>query len=482
MNRVKVSMLLSALSLSMLTGCSQLDSIKNRLGKQEESQSYVMTPEDEALIGTYTSDGALVTGFDENGWMITEDVDNNVVTEKRLGITAQDLLSGTTAYDTVTIVTRNNAGDVLNVSSYEMDYNSRTGKRNWYTKNQSVGITYYDTKSNKAYSNIGMVGWEEQNNERIDNLMMIFNPVYFTLEEFNSDDVFIYVKGTLAREALGDNSIFMKEVYKQIPTATELSLFNIYNVEDKQLFRSEITVTCPQGIYTVSAAPSNSGEYITIPDYVLNPVVDTEKEIKEGIANIPMQAYLYSALYMTDKPENITRDWLINEYQFKAAELENKYTDIDVEAFLEKMQSIDDEMSVEEFLTSYSEKAGTYETPEETAVYTIIYDRLKELDSSIDEEKIAAMVLKPEEPEPVEGEEQTEEPTEPEYTVMVVTGAPNVNKRLGPGTNFDKDGQVHEGDEINIVGQSEENADWFKCVDSEGKEFYLKSNYLKAKE
>ena len=84
---------------------------------------------------------------------------------------------------------------------------------------------------------------------------------------------------------------------------------------------------------------------------------------------------------------------------------------------------------------------------------------------------------------PEEGEvEEPTEPAEPEYTVMVVTGARNVNKRLGPGTNFDKDGQVHEGDELNVIGQAEENADWYKCVDADGKEFYIKSDYLKAKE
>lgn len=484
MNRVKVSMLLSALSLSMLTGCSQLDSIKAKFSKSDESQGYVMTPEDEALIGTYTEDGALITGFDENGWMITEGVDTSYVTQNNLGLTAQDLLSSTTTYDEVTIVTRNNLGTVLNVSEYKMDYNSRTGKRNWYTQNQSIGSTYYDIKSNKAYSNIGMVVWEEQNNERLDNLMMIFNTSYFTLEDFSSDDVFIYVKGSLAREALGDNSVLMKEIYKQIPTATEMELFNIYNLDDKRLFHSEITVTCPQGVYTVTAAPTITGEYITIPEYVTNPVIDHETEIKEGIVNIPKQAYLYSALYMTDKPEIITRDWLINEYQFKATVLEEKYTGIDVEVFLERMQTIDDEMSVEQFLNSYAEKSGSYDTPEENAVYFIIYDRLKELDTSIDEEKIAAMVIKPEEPESVEGEEQSteEQVEEPQYTVMIVKGAPNVNKRTGPGTNYDKDGQVHEGDEINVIGQSEENADWMKCIDAEGKEFYIKSNYLKAKE
>lgn len=490
MNRIKVTILLTILSASMLNGCAQIDAIKDKITKNDESQEVTTTPEQEALVGTYTEEGALITGFDENGWMITEEIDTNYVTATNLGIEAEDLLSNTTLYNGVTIVTRNNIGEVLNVSDYHIDYDSRIGKRNWYTRNQNIGTTYYDIAKNKAYSNIGMVGWEEQNNERLENIMMIFNSSYFTLDEFYSDDMYIYVKGSLAREAAGDNSILMSEIYKQINTLTGMTLFNIYDINTKELVRSQIDVECPQGIFTVSAVPNQDEGYITIPDYVINPVVDNTTVVKEGIVNIPMQAYLYSALYMTDKPEIINREWLIEEYQFKASELENSYTDIDVEKFLEELQVIDDSMSVEEFLTSYAEKSGIYETPEENAIYSIIYDRLKELDTSIDEETIAIMALKPIEEEPAEGEENPEEgeveeptePAEPEYTVMVVTGARNVNKRLGPGTNFDKDGQVHEGDELNVIGQAEENADWYKCVDADGKEFYIKSDYLKAKE
>lgn len=492
MNRIKATVLLLTMSTLCLTGCAD---VKEKLpflqSKEEESTEAVITPEMQALIGTYTEEGQIIVGYDENGWMITEEGDPNVVTENTLGVGYEDFLSNPAYYDSVVIVTRNGLDEVVNTVHYQLDYNNRIGKKDWFTSGKNIGTTYYNNQNSKAYTNVGMTKWEEQNNERVENIMMIFENQYFSLSEYNTDGLYVYVKGALQKEAAGSNVILMNEIYKQIPTVTDMEMFNIYNVDDHRLVRSEIKVSCPQGTFTVSAVPETTGKFLKIPDYVMSPATAPTQSIVEGIENIPVRAYLYSALYSTDKPETITEDYLIEEYTFKKSELEPKYPGIDVNVFLQQFAQIDDEMAVDEFLLSYEALGGVYETPEQNAIYDIIYDRLEERDDSLTQELIDTMVLKPEvveEEVPEESaeevpEESTEEvveevPEEPQYITMYVTGT-TVNKRKGPGTSFDKDGQVHQGDKVLVVGPAEGASDWSECVDENGNTFYIKSSFLK---
>jgi hypothetical protein len=495
MKNYKMVILALAMSSTMLTGC---DSIKEKFSKEEQVEvGYQPTPEQQALIGTYTEEGALIVGFDESGWMITEEVDNNVATSNQLGLEPKDYLSNTTYYDSVTIVTRDDTGTVLNTAHYQMDYDNRIGKKDWFTKGKSIGTTYYDNYSSKLYTNTGMVGWEQQSGERFENIIMSFDVNQFTLEEFTSDNSFVYVKGTLNREAAASNTVLMKEIYKQLNTLTGMSIFNMYDINTNELVRAEVTVHCPQGDYVVSAVPEKTSYFIEIPDYVLGGGVTPEVTVDSEITNIPQRAFLYSALYNTTDASTITRDWLISEYEFKSAELKKNYGVEDVELFLQLLQDIDDNTAVDEFLTQYSEKADNYSSNEEKAVYSIIHDRLIELDTSLTEDIISAMVLKELEEESTievldisgteesteesteeESTEETEEAEEPEYTVWYCNGVA-VNKRTGPGTNYDKAGQVVLDEEVWVIGQAEENAEWSECIDKDGNTYYIKTSFLR---
>lgn len=506
MHRLKITALaLSLSSVVMLTGCGAIKEKIPFLNKSEETSTEESTEaEQQSLIGTYTDDGlSIIVGFDENGWAITEPVDQNVATQNTLGASPDEFLNNPAYYDSVSIVTRNEQGSVLSTVHYQVDYDSKTARKDWFNNRKNIGTTYYDNYNNKAYTNLGMTEWKDINGERLDNIIMLVEPRYFELTEYTSDSLYAYIKGNLNIEAVGSNTVLMNEVYKQINTLTEMQLFNIYNIETKELLRSEITVTCPQGVYTVSAVPENTSYYIEIPDYVKNrQSVETPTKAVDGIVNIPLRAYLYSALYSTDDPESITREWLITEYEFRAAELEDKYQIEDVETFLSRMMSIDDEFAVDEFMNSYAEKNDNYDTNVEKAVYDIIYNRLIERDSSLTQDIFDAMVLKP---EPTEVEESTEESTEgeesteveeesteeesteeesteedePQYTIMYCNGT-TVNLRKGPGTNYDKVGQAHLDDEIWVIGDAEEDSAWSECIDSDGNTYFIKSSFLRA--
>lgn len=503
MKNYKMIMLALAMTSTILTGC---DAIKEKLGKEEKQTEvgYQPTPEEQALIGTYTEEGALIVGFDESGWMITEEVDDNVATSNKLGLEPKDFLSNTTFYDSVAIVTRDDTGTILSTVHYQMDYDNRIGKKDWFTKGKSIGTTYYDNYSSKLYTNVGMVEWEQQNGERFENILMSFDVDQFTLEDFTSDNSFVYIKGTLNRDAVAANTVLMEEIYKQLSTLTGMSIFNMYDINTNELVRAEVTVHCPQGDYIVSAVPEKTSYFIEIPEYVLNGNSAPEVVADSEITNIPQRAFLYSALYNTGDPSTITRDWLITEYEFKSAELKKNYSVEDVELFLQLMQDIDDNTAVDEFLSQYKEKADNYSSNEEKAVYSIIYDRLIELDTSLTEDIISAMVLKEVEEEStvevldISGECSTEEATEesteetseesedteeaeseePEYTVWYCNGVA-VNKRSGPGTNYDKVGQIVLDDEVWVIGPAEENSEWSECIDAEGNTYYIKTSFLR---
>ena len=347
-----------------------------------------------------------------------------------------------------------------------------------------------------------MVGWEQQSGERFENIIMSFDVEQFTLEEFTSDNSFVYVKGTLNRDAVASNTVLMEEIYKQLSTLTGMSIFNMYDINTNELVRAEVTVHCPQGDYVVSAVPEKTFYFIEIPEYVLNSNSTPEAVVDSEITNIPQRAFLYSALYNTSDPRTITRDWLINEYEFKSAELKKTYSVEDVELFLQLMQDIDDNTAVDEFLSQYNEKADNYSSNEEKAVYSIIHDRLIELDTSLTEDIISAMVLKEVEGEStvevldISGEDSTEEAIgesteeseeatseepiseESEYTVWYCNGVA-VNKRSGPGTNYDKVGQVVLDDEVWVIGPAEENSEWSECIDAEGNTYYIKTSFLR---
>lgn len=495
-HRIKFTAIaLSLSSVMMLTGCGNIKEKIPFLNGEEESTESIITPEQEATIGSYTEDGtAIIVGYDENGWAITEPVNQSVLTQNTLGVSHEEFLNNPAYYDSVTIVTRDSYGSVLSTVHYQVDYDTKTARKDWFNKGKNVGTTYYDNYSNKAYTNLGMTEWSNVNGERLDSIIMLVEPKYFTLTDYTSDNLYVYIKGELDINAIGSNTVLMNEVYKQISTLTGMELFNIYDINTKELVRSEITVTCPQGTYVVSAVPENTSYYIQIPDYAkgIGVEADVPTAVVDGIVNTPLRAYLYSALYSTDDPSTITREWIITEYEFRAAELEAEYEIEDVELFLERMLSIDDEFAVDEFMNSYAEKNGTYESNVEKAVYEIIRKRLVERDANLSQDIFDAMVLKPDQEEVVEestegsteesareSTEVVEEPVEPEYTVMYCNGT-TVNLRKGPGTNYDKVGQVHLDDEVRVLRDAEEDPEWSECIDEDGNIYYIKSSFLRA--
>lgn len=495
MKRKLVCALLIGMTISM-TGCAVNLPFGNK-----EPETPQLTEEQQALIGTYTEDGALIVGFDEYGWMITEAPDISVATTQSLGVTSKDLLAQKTSYSQMVVTTYDASGKTVGCVYYVVDSSNKSAVKYLYDYNQ-IGMTYYDNAANKGYTNPNLEEWRESKNEKLDAIIPFINTDKFTETSFSADGLYIYVEGELDRTAI-DNTVLMQEVYRQFPRVKEIQLFAMYDKETHDLFRMELSINEDDIHYKMSAVPSNESQFVGIPEYAKHEKTQ-EEVIREGFTNMPMDAWLWSALYMTDNSELATRDYIINEYGFIASSLEKEYKDIDLEAFLQMMCDVDNDMTVGEFITEYTSKEGTFDTIEQKATYTIMFNRLQELENTMEPEAFGKLITKPEEVvlteeqqaligtetedgkiivgfdaegNPITEEKQIEEPQEPEYTIMKATTT--VNKRKGPGTNYDKDGQVQAGEEVRVLGQSEEKADWSKCTDADGNIFYIKSQYLK---
>ena len=461
-------------SVVVSTGCSMPNIPFLSKGSEtstEENESGI-TPEQEALIGTYTEDGSLITGFDEDGWMITESPDQSVVTQNELGLTPTELLSQQSQATKIVVTTYTSERKPIRLTEYNFDSKSNIGLKYSWTEN-SIGMTYYDKSKGKAYVNEGMSGWTENINERMQDLIVYINPAKFVEESFTSDDAFIYITGKEDKSAI-DRTILMNEIYEQFPNVQELSVTALFNREDNSLYRAEVNVTDIDGLqYIVAAVPTLVQQDISIPENVYHERT-AEEVVKESIVNIPARAYLYSALYQIEDSSIINRDFITEAYNLIRSKLEKSYNGLDLDTFIGIIQEVGNNMTVEEFLTDYAAKAASYDSIDQNAAYDYIYDRLKDVDSSLNQEDFDKMIVKPEESdEPVE--ETVEEPTI-EIKIMKTTTA--VNKRSGPSTSYDKLGKTAVGEEVQVVGVAEEDPDWSKCIDAEGNEYYLKSVYL----
>ena len=468
MKKIKLITLCMLTTLS-LSACSVNLPFLNKESDDSAAEGSTLSAEQQALIGTYTETGELIVGFDESGFMITEAPDPMA----NLGYTSRDLLSRKDSYTHMVITTYDTFERPIYVINYKMDSFNKTAVKYYYYMNNEISMTYYDNKANKVYVNQGMTGWEQATNDRLDSLIFYINPDKFSETEFTADDMFVYVKGAVDLTAI-DNTPMLSNIYKQFPNVTSMNLTAIYYKDTQALYRAEMDIVTTDSNYKVSCIVDSEQYNITIPAYAT--AEKTQEEIiKEGIEKLPLQAYMWSALYVTDDESTVTRDFIISEYQMNAAQLEKAYKGIVIETFLDAMLETDD-MTVDEFLTDYATREGKYDSIEQQAVYTYFYDRLNDIDSTIEDDMLAKIVVKPEPGE--EPEEPVEEqPVEEEKIIKYATT--DVNMRSGPGTSYDKMGQLPKDQPIEVLGVAEENADWSKCQKEDGTVVYIKSQYLR---
>ena len=350
-------------------------------------------------------------------------------------------------------------------------------------------------------------GWSEDNNNQIKNTVIYFNPDRMRNIEMDANDLYIKVTGEIDRTAI-DRSPLMTVVADLYPSTTTMNLEAYYDRNTHFLKRAEVTCNTTSGSYLIAVTVIPEEVSITIPEYVTNQEIQ-EVSLVSGITHIPTDAYIWDVLYDVEDVTKVDRNYLINTYQFKAAELKKTYESIDVNAFLEQMEVFDLTKSVEMFVNEYQQaQEFGFASVEEKAIYESMYNRLMSIDGALtemnedyqrrpaDKKRAEELTLEQNDLIGTEAEDGSgiiewfwedgtpiitpyeEKPQEePEYTVMYATTL--VNRRTGPGTNYDKAGQCKEGEPVKVVRQSEENPEWSECVDDEGNTFYIKSSYLK---
>jgi hypothetical protein len=394
--------LATMISTTLLTGCSIPNINIPFLSKEEEVEE---STEEES---TEEEDA----GF---SLMTTADV---------LGYNSSSLLTQLTSYPQLTITYYSAWHEPLAVESYVVDSTDRTAAKYWY--NQSgIGMTYYDNYSNKAWQNDGMTSWQQVQNQRLESLEVYLNADKFTETQYDYDDMYAYVYGNL--DVYTDSTVLMSSLYKMYPNMTDISIVATYDRETKALFHMELTVASGGTNYLVGVTPNTETKLVTIPDRVINGIAETEEEVSK-LDRIPMDTWLWSALYLTESNEGIDREYIINSYGFIASDIEREYGEVDIDTFIEKMVDMGNTMSVQEFLNSYDEKAGEYDDTNEKAAYEYLYEKLNEMDDDIEDSALDKLIAKPEEEESEsedgeggdgeesENSEETAEESEPETT------------------------------------------------------------------
>ena len=494
-----VSSLLSIVLIASLAGCGL--QLPNKAKEEEQKK----LEEQQALIGTYAEDGSLIVGFDENGWAITES--QEPTPQMEAGISAEELLATQLNYNNIVITAYNKQDKPIYVENFEVDSVSKISKKSWYN-GSSMGTLYYDNATNKGYINNNMAGWEQTTNEQIKNVVVYFNPDKMRDINMEVTDFYIKVTGEINSNAI-DKSPLMLMVKELYPSTTSMNLEAYYDKDTHFIKHLDLFCNTSTGSNKISLTTIDEDVNITIPEYVTRQEV-VEVNLADDIQHIPLDAYIWDVLYNVTDVTEIDRNYLINAYKFKANELKKTYDGIDVNSFLEQLEQLDLNKSVEEFIQEYQvQKDLGYQSVETKAIYEFMYDRLMGIDKELTEMNTAYNRKPPEKKRAeelteeqqaligteaedgsgiiewfyddgtpiVEEKLEPEEPEEPEYTMMYATT--NVNKRSGPGTNYDKLGQCKTGEVVKVIGPAEGVPDWSECIDDEGNKYYIKTSYLK---
>ena len=497
--KVVIRILAGTLCLLTLSGCSFNPKDLLNKDKEEPVEESLITPEMEALIGTKDAYGNTIVGYDENGWAITEEPSVEEVMSDELGADVDTLLSQQKVYPNIVITVRNTSSDTpIYVESDKVDASNRTAEQYIYSTidyyDAGNSHIYYDNKSTTRYStSVKTNEWSKQSGSKLENLNLIIDPAEFTQNSVTMDDSFIYIDGTVNLRSIKMDTI-QKLLMWSMTSNGDIPFFAMYDKDTFDVFR----MTFQTPTHSISVIADTEPNTIAIPSYVIQGKTAAEV-IYEEVTHMPLTGYLMSALYL-DKSKELSREYLIDEYKFSKSALEKEYGGIDIEVFLTDMETKYVDMSIEEFLGSYTfKKDGSYDSTEEQAEYEIMYNRLVDLDANTNEEYINAIELKPPKVEltpeqlaligtddgngiikdfDADGNPIYEEKEEVELGPTMISANTGVNKRSGPGTQYDKAGKLEAGDTAVFVKEAEEDPTWYECQDAQGNTFYVKSEYV----
>lgn len=525
----------------LLTGCafdtSKIPIIGDKLSKQDDNADPEYPIEYDAdgnVIPVEVTDpetGETYMVDPVLGLRIDTSIDSEIpnadgVFEETPEVTSVDLLGQMTAYPQLTITLYGINGTPRIVDQYVYDDFNNTAVRYEYDAYNTVSMTYFDNKTNKAYTNLGMRGWQELSNERLEGLQVILNPDGFQQEEFYKSGDYIYLKGTLPVQSVGTGrDIISRMILNNFRSLSDLKINAMYGAEENLLFRLEITIVNEDGEYLLSVVPNMSKQTVVVPENVIYKEQVEDPEIDTEMERIPAYAYIKPIVY--GDVEEVTREVVLNTYGFKRTDIVSKYgEDLNIDEYLEMLATIlDDDMSILDFVQSMGD--GGHADAAWQAAASTIYEFVLKRDSEMTDEEISALDIKPEPVEyPVEydedgnvilieetdddgntiwinpetGEQVNEDGTpiesgdeqdegeesedgeddgESETDSQIMYATTTVNVRKGPGTGFDKVGSVVEGTAVTVTGPDEDDPSWFHVILEDGTEGCMKSDYLK---
>lgn len=526
----------------LLTGCtvdtSKIPIIGSKISKEEESsepQYPIEYDADGNVIPVEVTDpetGETYMIDPVLGFRIDTSIEGEVPNEDGMfisntDVTYTDLLSQRTSYPQLTITLYGINGTPRIVDQYVYDDFNNTAVRYEYDAYNSVSMTYFDNKTNKAYTNLGMRGWQELTNERLESLQVLINPDGFQQEELYQSGDFIYLKGVLPLQSIGSGrDIISRMIVNNFKSLSDISIDGLYSASDNTLFRLEMHITTGDGEYLMSVVPNKNKQSVRVPENVLNKQERTENpEINTDMERIPAYAYIKQVIY--GNAEEITREVVLNTYGFKRTDIVAKYGEnLDINAYLERLANIlADDMSIVDFVKNISD--GVYVDDVDQAAAGTIHDFMLKRDREMSDEEIAAIGVKPapkeypieydengniilieetdeegntiwinpetgeqvnEDGSPIQQEETGEEEEtgedegeeqEPEPETKTMYSTVNVNVRKGPGTGFDKVGSVPAGNAVTVTSVDETDPSWYHVILADGTEGCIKSDYLR---
>lgn len=523
----------------LFTGCgidtSKIPILGNKSDKDKSNEEYTIEYDDDGNVipvevtdpetgETYMIDPELGLRIDTS---IEDDMINGDDTARVdiTDISYSDLLGQTTSYPQLTITLYGINGKPRIVDQYVYDDFNNTAVRYEYDAYNTVSMTYFDNKTNKAYTNLGMRSWQELSNERLEGLQVMLNPNGFQQEELYKSGDFLYISGVLPLSSVGTGrDVISRMIVNNFKSLSNIKVNGLYKSEDNTLLRLEMHITTEEGDYLLSVVPTMIKQVVKVPENVLNKEQPKEQEISTEMNRIPIYAYLKPVVY--GNTDEVSRDIVLSTYGFKRVDITNRYgADLDINAYIERLGTIiDDDMSIFDFVKNQND--GLYADAVDQAAYSTIYEFMLKRDKEMTDEEIAALEIKPEPVQyPIEydeegnlilieesdengdtiwinpetgkqvnedgspiaeetegeeneqGEEGNEEESEPDGRTMITTA--NVNVRKGPGTGFDKIGSAAAGTAVTVVGEDATDPTWFKIILADGTEGYIKSDYLK---
>lgn len=475
----------------------------------ETGETYLIDP----VLG-FRIDTSIDEELPNGDGMFTESVD----------VSVSDLLGQRTSYPQLTITLYGLDGNPRIVDQYLYDDFNNTAVRYEYNSYNSLSMTYFDNKTNKAYTNLGMRGWQELSNERLESLQVMLNADGFEEEELYKSGDFLYLKGVMPLRSLGNGrDIISRMIINNFKSLSDIKLEGMYSASDNSLLRLEMRITNEAGEYLLAVVPNDTRQTVVVPDNVLHKEQVIDKEVVTDMERIPAFAYIKKVIY--GDAEDITREVILSTYGFKRTDIIAKYGDnLDINSYLERLGTmIEDDMSILDFVKNVND--GVYSGDVDKAVSDTIYDKMLKLDQEMSDEDIAALELKPEPVEypieydengnvilieetddegntiwinpetglqvnedgsPLESEEgdeeeggETVEEPDPETEEKIMYATTTVNVRRGPGTGFDKVGSVVQGTPVTVTSVDESDPTWFHVRLMDGTEGCIKSDYLK---